>query len=440
MNTTRCRNAHQLSIRHLTVAGCIACLSMALAGCGGSAQDASHAHDHAADGAHAHDHGQPPSHDDAHAHVDEVHLTPEAIARYGIRTGTVARIALQDSVLAPARVTFNAEAMAHVGSPLRGRVVEVKVRTGDKVTVGQELLVIESPELGEAQADLLQRRAAVVAAGPATELAKAAWERAKGLHERSQGIALGEVQRREAEYRGALASQRTAEAAATAAQNRLQLLGMSRDQVESFLKSAEISARFAIKAPIDATVVQREITLGELVGPDRDSLLVLADTRSPWVIADVGESGLRQVMPGAKAWVRLGATGADRLEGTVVLVASSVDPSTRTAAVRIEIPDGGSALKPGMFAQAEILVPVNGGAQVVVVPDEAVQTVEGGPAVFVPVKDEPNTYAARPVRVGKAIGGMVPILEGLTPGEEVVVAGSFILKAELGKAGAAHEH
>ena len=61
----------------------------------------------------------------------------------------------------------------------------MKVRLGDGVTAGQELLVIESPELGEAQADLLQRRAAVLAAAPAAELAKAAWERAKGLHERS---------------------------------------------------------------------------------------------------------------------------------------------------------------------------------------------------------------------------------------------------------------
>ena len=446
MNMSPRKKPFSLSARHIPFAACIASIALALSGCGGPAQDEPHGHDHAAEAAHAHDHAPSPEHDHApaaegeHAHVDEVHLTPEAVARYGVRTGRAAQTALQDSVLAPARVAYNAETMAHVGSPLRGRVVQMKVRLGDGVTAGQELLVIESPELGEAQADLLQRRAAVLAAAPAAELAKAAWERAKGLHERSQGIALGEVQRREAEYRGAMAAQRAAEAAATAAQNRLQLMGMSKEQVDALLTSGEISGRFAIKAPIDATVVQREITLGELVGPDRESLLVLADTRSPWVLADVSEASLPRVVPGTRAWITLGTAGADRLEGTVVLVASSIDPSTRTASVRIEIPKGGSALKPGMFVQAEMLVPVNGGAQVVAVPDEAVQTVEGGPAVFVPVKDEPNTFAARPVRVGKTIGGMVPILEGLAPDEEVVVAGSFILKAELGKAGAAHEH
>ena len=73
-------------------------------------------------------------------------------------------------------------------------------------------------------------------------------------------------------------------------------------------------------------------------------------------------------------------------------------------------------------------------------PDEAVQTVEGGPAVFVPVEGEANTFAKRAVTVGPAVGGMVPITSGLKEGEQVVVSGTFILKAELGKGGAAHEH
>jgi cobalt-zinc-cadmium efflux system membrane fusion protein len=100
-------------------------------------------------------------------------------------------------------------------------------------------------------------------------------------------------------------------------------------------------------------------------------------------------------------------------------------------------------LKPGMFAQVEIVAtdPANPeAAPMVAVPDEAVQTVEGGPAVFVPVKGEPNTFAKRAVTVGPSVGGLVPILGGLVEGEEFVVAGTFILKAELGKGSAAHEH
>jgi cobalt-zinc-cadmium efflux system membrane fusion protein len=75
------------------------------------------------------------------------------------------------------------------------------------------------------------------------------------------------------------------------------------------------------------------------------------------------------------------------------------------------------------------------------VPEVALQTVEGKPCVFVPVEGEPNTYAPRPVAAGRGVGGMLPVESGLTEGEQVVVSGAFILKAELGKSGATgHEH
>jgi cobalt-zinc-cadmium efflux system membrane fusion protein len=120
-----------------------------------------------------------------------------------------------------------------------------------------------------------------------------------------------------------------------------------------------------------------------------------------------------------------------------------VDPTTRTAQVRIEVPVAELGLRPGMFAQAEIvemgsdlLTP----AAIVAVPEGAIQTVEGSPAVFVPVADEPNTYEKRAVTIGRAVGGMVALFSGLVEGELFVSAGTFILKAELGKGAAAHEH
>lgn len=396
-----------------------------------------------------HDHG----HGGEKAHTDEVKLTADAIGRYGIRDEAAQMWVLKPTVVTPARVAFNTEAMAHVGSPLRGRAVEVKVRLGDTVKAGQELVIIESPELGEAQADYLQKKTAVLTAGPAVELSKIAWERAKGLYEQSQGISLTEVQRREAEYKAALANVKAAEAATMASENRLHLLGMKQDEVASLASTSEIAPRHAIKAAIEGQVVQREITLGELVGPDRESLMVLADTRSLWVLADVPEAKLMGIAVGAKAWITIGSTtgqsdgaAAPKFEGTVSFIAPLVDPTTRTAQVRIDVPaslDNGLTLKPGMFAQAEIVASMPGGADpapVVAVPDEAIQTVEGGPAIFVPVANEPNTFAKRAVTIGKPVGGLIPVYAGLVEGERFVIAGTFILKAELGKGSAAHEH
>jgi len=399
------------------------------------------------------DHASHDAHEGHDEHTDEVKLTSDAIERYGVKTEPAQLWVLKPTVVTPARVAFNTEAMAHVGSPLRGRAIDVKVRLGDSVKAGQELVVVESPELAEAQADLLQKQTAVLTAGPGVELSKISWERAKGLHERSQGISLTEVQRREGEYKATVANVKAAEAAATAAENRLHLLGMNQEAVATLVKTGEIVPRYSIRSAIDGVVVQREVTLGELVGPDRESLMVIADTRKFWVLAEVPEAKLVGIERGARAWVTVGSASANtdaskpapKFEGTIAFVSPIVDPMTRTAQVRIEVPattDGGLTLRPGMFAQAEIVQSPDGAdpTPVVAVPDEAIQTVEGGPAVFVPVSGEPNTYAKRSITIGKSVGGLVPILSGLVEGEPFVVAGTFILKAELGKAGAAHEH
>ena len=96
-----------------------------------------------------------------------------------------------------------------------------------------------------------------------------------------------------------------------------------------------------------------------------------------------------------------------------------------------------------MFVQVEVVGQTPGGSDpeaMVAVPEGAVQTVEGGAAVFVPVQGEANTFAKRAVTIGPVTGGLVPIYAGLVEGESFVSAGSFILKAELGKGGAGHGH
>src|SRR5690606_537945 len=113
--------------------------------------DALDAHD-------AHDaHDDHDGHDD---HVDEVKLTAEAIRRQKITIERATKRLLAPPIICPGRVAFDAEAMAHVGVAVRGRVIEIKARAGDSVKKGDELLVIESPELGQAQSELLQKQSA----------------------------------------------------------------------------------------------------------------------------------------------------------------------------------------------------------------------------------------------------------------------------------------
>jgi cobalt-zinc-cadmium efflux system membrane fusion protein len=127
-----------------------------------------------------------------------------------------------------------------------------------------------------------------------------------------------------------------------------------------------------------------------------------------------------------------------KLAQEIVEMAASVAPSlneaTRTAQVRIVLDDAGAAamLRAGMFARVAVSVPAKGDA-VLAVPEGAVLTVEGGPAVFVAVEGEPGAFQKRAVVVGAVAGGWLPVLSGLKEGDKVVVGGAFILKAELAK-------
>jgi cobalt-zinc-cadmium efflux system membrane fusion protein len=380
-------------------------------------------------------------HDPGHGHADEVKLTAEAVRLHDIRVAPVAKRPLAARFVAPARVAFNAEAMAHVGSLVKGRSVEIKAKLGDAVKKGDELIVVESPELGEAQSDYLQKVTALSVATAAVEPAQKAVERASKLYEKSQGVALAEVQKREAELKAAQGTVQTAKAALDAATNKLMLMGFDQHAVEAFDKSKQINARYVVRAPIAGTVIQRELTLGELVSPEKEALLVIADLNSVWVIADVPEVKLDEVGVGSTARVRVAANGG-AVDGKVSYIAPALDSSTRTAQVRIVVPNPKGSLRPGMFARAELTTGATAAdaTPVLAVPEDAVQTVEGKSSVFVPVDGEPNTFATRVVKIGRPVGGMVAVESGVKEGEGVVISGTFILKAELGKAGAAHEH
>lgn len=366
----------------------------------------------------------------------EVKLTPEALKRYGITTAKAERVRLRPTVAAPARFALNTEAMAQIGSAVTGRVVELKARQGDTVKAGDPLLVIESPELGEAQSDYLQKRTAVGIAAPAVELAKSAYDRAKALYDQSQGITLSDVQKREGEWRAAEGVLQSAKAALTAANNKLQLLGMNDAAVEALEKTGKITPRYTVNASIGGEVLARNVTLGELVNPEKASLLIVADLRTLWVLADVAEGRAGDIAVGSAARVEVTGGRAGELTGKVTYISPLVDEQTRTVQVRLEVARGEAALKPGQFARVRIETAAAASEAekpALVVPDAAVQTVEGQPAVFVAVPGEAGMFAKRPVKVGPAVGGMVPVLSGLREGDPVVVSGSFVLKAELGK-------
>jgi membrane fusion protein, heavy metal efflux system len=397
------------------------------------------------------DHDDHDEHDehDHEGHGDEVKLTAEGMRRAGVRVEKAAKEPLADVLVVPARVAFDGEKMAHVSSPLTGRVRELKAGVGSVVKAGDVLAVIESAQLAEAQSDYLQRRSSAENLKAVVELAKTTYERAQKMYDASQSLSLTEVQLRQREYRSLENERLAARMGASAAGQKLYLLGMDETAVKSLEESGKLSPLMAIRTPIDGTVLDREVTLGELVTPEKEAIFLLADLSSVWILGQAPEDQVGVARPGTHAeWVSISGV---RAKGIVTAVGSEVSPESRTVSVRVEALNPEGALRAGMAGEVAIQLStehVGGGGGVggngveerIVVPAEAVVRHEGGFAVFVPVEGEANTFSAKPVKVGDARGGKIPILDGLSEGASVVVRGTFVLKAELGKASAQHEH
>jgi cobalt-zinc-cadmium efflux system membrane fusion protein len=179
-------------------------------------------------------------------------------------------------------------------------------------------------------------------------------------------------------------------------------------------------------------VIERPITQGELVSPDKESLLTLADLSTLYVLADIPEARLADIKPGALAILRIAAV-EEPLHGKVSFIAPTINSATRTAEVRVEVKNDKGNLRPGMFAQVEIAESSGqSGKPVLTVPGDALLVIDGHPSVFVP-GDAPNEFAKREVKVGRTVGDFVEILSGLKEGDKVATAGASILKAELTK-------
>ena len=380
--------------------------------------------------------------DDHGGHSDEVTLTEEAIKVFKLKIETARRKKLIPKITAPARVTFNADRLAHVGSSVSGRVRDIRYRIGDRVQEGDVLLVVDSPELGKLQSEFLQSRIGAQVAEISVEVAKVEYERAQKLID-GKGISQAQFLEAEGKFKVAKGSLLTAKSTVQALESRLKIFDITTAQVEDLIKTEQIVLDYNIVAPLSGEIITRKATLGEVVKPDDHALMVIADLATVWVIASVPELKTPVVEVGAMAYYTAGFIGGEDLPGKVSYIAPALDERTRTGQVRIEIPNTKKVLRPGMFGTVminETKDDTDGIPELLSVPESAVFTVEGGPAIFVPSEDEKNTFEKRAVTLGPAIDGNVTVLSGLEEGERYVAKGGFILKAELGKEGVAHEH
>ena len=326
-----------------------------------------------------------------------------------------------DEVLeATGTVIYDQNRVAYVGPRAEGRVVEIARDLGDRVEAGTVLAVLESPELGEAEAQ--------------HDASRAELELARENHEREQALYDKGISSRK-EMLEARTAYDAAQAAFRASEARHRTLGALGTEATH----GGNGAMFSVVAPLAGTVVERGITLGQIAGPE-DRLFTVAALQSLWLTLDIYDKDLTRVREGQIVEVRVAPFGEEVFHGRVSYLGQVIDSITRTVKARVEIQNMDERLRPGMFARATITGLDAAGT--VTVHESAIQNLEGRDVVFVAVAgSEPPRFEIRGVVLGTRVGGdRIIVLEGLGVGETVVGVGSFYLKSEILKESFAPEH
>jgi cobalt-zinc-cadmium efflux system membrane fusion protein len=355
---------------------------------------------------------EPTTADGAHEAEVEVMLAPEAVAQAGIKTAEVSVVEPRASTEVPGAVTANAYREVKVTPLVGGIVRKVHAELGTAVKPGAPLATLLSAELADAQQKYLSMRAMLEADHRRRERTR-------------QLVDIGAASRQELEEVTAVHAGHATEV--EAARQRLLLLGMSTKQVNSLTHPRQVMADVVVPAPIAGVVTSRSANLGQVVGMG-DELFVVTDLSEVWVVGDLYEQDFARVRVGAEATLTTPAYPELRLQGRVSYIDPRVDLQTRTAKVRVEVPNPDGQLRLGMYMTATFSTA--SGAPVVVVPRVAVQTIGGRHVVFVAVPDEEGRFVQRTVTLGALVGESYPVLQGLQPGEVVVTEGSFFLRAE----------
>lgn len=371
---------------------------------------------------------------EAAAPTGVVRLEPAAMRNIGLTVVQAQTRTFRQDVRATGSVGPNESRLSHIRPIARGRVEKVYVRLGDRVRARQLLLDYDNIELGESIGGYLSGEAGLEKAKAEAEVARRSLERARSLVELG-AVARAEFERRDAEYQNALASINSQRAEIAKVEEKLHRFGLTDADIRKL--SPEVSSENQssyhreashnmLTAPFKGVIVKYNVAEGEVVGPENE-LFTLADLSTVWVLADVYEKDIALIRQGQEARIVTDAYPGEVFRGRITYVSDMLDPKTRTAKVRCEVPNPDGRLKLDMFVTVEL--PTTVGRQALTVPSAAVQQIDDQPVVF--VRTGEAQFERRNVQLGATSGGWVEVASGVRQGEPVVTEGSFHLKSAL---------
>jgi len=357
---------------------------------------------------HGHDDRHPAAQAESPAEPDGIAMNEAQRKANGIAIDKAGPALVGERLHLPAEIKVDAERTVALAAPAAGIVQSVPVSIGSAVRKGQALAVILSPAVAQWRADYASASARQALARTTRERERSLWE---------QGISARQ------DFDAADSALQEAGIAVRAARLRLQALG---------IEAGGASSAATIRAPLDGVVVDKPAVAGQAVDESRP-LMTVADLSRVWVEAALPAASLGQVGSGMAARVSVGAEPRE-LEGRVAFVGPVLGEATRMATVRVVLPNPGRVLRPGMLATVDL---AGQAAQVpVTVASDAIQTLHERPTVFVRTA---AGFRAQAVVTGRSDGKRTEIRSGVAAGTPYAAAGSFLLKADLGKSDAGHE-
>ncbi len=340
--------------------------------------------------------------------------SPDAGEKAGISVSRPNMVLLPVGAPLPGRTEFNRSRLARITPRAQGTVQRVFMTPGQRAAKGDLLAEIATPEVSALSASLL----AALARQSQTE---EAYQREKDL--------LGRGITSRQEYLAAEAEYRSARSAADQYRSQLMDMGLSSGDIDDFLRDGKSRSALPVRAPFAGLLSETNIAAGEFVGPGTH-LFTIADPDPLWIAVFVPETRIYQARPGGLVEAEFDGLPGQVFTGRIFQSGAALDEKSRTLKVLAEIPNPDHALKAGMYGRVRFIDEKQ--KPVAAVPADAVQDIDGAPYLF--VRMENDLFELRRIEKGGASGEMIPVLDGISPAEEVVSAQAFALKSELLKA------
>jgi cobalt-zinc-cadmium efflux system membrane fusion protein len=325
--------------------------------------------------------------------------------------------------VATGKIAFNEELMTPVYSPYAGRILRLLAKPGDAIKTGAPLFEIDTPDLVQAESDLINGGIALAKSNAALDLARRGEDRAHRLY-LNKAIALRDWEQAEADLKNAERDVRSAEATLAAARARLRVFGKTDEEIAGIETTHQVDRVARVASPIAGTITARKVGPGQFVRPDSpDPLFTVANLSTVWILAEVYESDAPLLKVGQPVAVRVNAYPDEAFTARVTYISPSVDATTHRVSVRGVIENRGQRLKPDMFASFHITTGAE--TQALAVPAGAI--VRDGDKTAVWVTGDGTHFTRREVTVGTEQNGFVQIVNGLLQGERVVSEGGLFI-------------